>query len=107
MAEKFVRVNATLYKDMLKKVDSFAKKRHEDRSTAVRQLISIGLRERNKKEIVEAYRNNRITLREAAKLLSVDYWEVQDILAEEGIPISDLTENEIKSRMKKLKKDAF
>ncbi|MCK4492387.1 MAG: UPF0175 family protein [Candidatus Altiarchaeales archaeon] len=76
-------------------------------SIAIRQLISTRLPERNKKEIVEAYRNNRITLREAAKLLSVDYWEVQDILAEEGIPISNLTESEIKSRTKKIKKDAF
>ncbi|RLI88873.1 MAG: hypothetical protein DRO62_02865 [Candidatus Altiarchaeales archaeon] len=107
MAEKFVRVNATLYKDMLKRIDSFAKKRHEDRSTAIRQLISTGLRERNKKEVVEAYRDNRITLREAAKLLSVSYLEVQDILAEEGIPISDLTEGEAESRMKKVKKDTF
>ncbi|HDH41870.1 MAG TPA: ribbon-helix-helix protein, CopG family [Candidatus Altiarchaeales archaeon] len=107
MAEKFVRVNVTLYRDMLKEVDSFAKKRHEDRSTAIRQLISAGLRERNKKEVVKAYRDNRITLREAAKLLSVDYWKVQDILAEEGIPISDLTESEVKSRMKKVKKDTF
>ena len=37
----------------------------------------------------------------------MDYWKVQDILAEEGIPISDLTESEVKSRMKKVKKDTF
>lgn len=107
MAEKYVRVNVTLYKDMLKKIDSFAKKRQEDRSTAIRQLMSLALGERNRKEVVEAYRDNRITLREAAKLLSVDYWEAQDILAEEGIPISDLTEGEVESRIKKVEKDAF
>lgn len=107
MAEKFVRVNVTLYRDMLKKIDSFAKKRYEDRSTAIRQLMSIGLRERSRKEVVEAYRDNRITLREAAKLLSVDYWEAQDILVEEGIPVSDLTEDEVESRMKKVEKDTF
>ena len=39
--------------------------------------------------------------------MSVDYWEAQDILAEEGIPISDLTEGEVESRIKKVEKDAF
>ena len=105
MAERFVRVNVTLYRDMLERIDSFAKKRHEDRSTAIRQLMSVGLRERNKREVMEAYRINRITLREAAELLSVDYWEAQDILAEEGIPISDLTEAEAESRIRNTEKD--
>ena len=96
-----------IYWGMLERIDSFAKKRYEDRSTAIRQLMSVGLRERNKREVVEAYRINRITLREAAELLSVDYWGVQDILAEEGIPISDLTEAEVESRIRKTEKDVF
>ncbi len=70
--------------------------------------LPIGKLERSRKEVAKAYRKNRITLREAAKLLSADYREIQDILTEEGIPISNLTEGEAESRIKKkLKRHAL
>jgi len=107
MTKGFVRVNATLYEEMLRKIDLFARKRYEDRSTAIRQLISVGLLEENKREVVQNYMENRITLREAARLLGVDYWEVHNILAEEGVPVSDLTEKEVEGRVREIGKDSF
>ena len=54
-----------------------------------------------------AYRNKRITLREAADLRGTNYNEAQDILAEEGVPVTDLTEGEIAERKRKTGRDAY
>jgi metal-responsive CopG/Arc/MetJ family transcriptional regulator len=107
MNGKLVRVNVTLRKDLLEKVDEYAKKKYEDRSTAMRQLVSLGLQEGNKKDVAYAYKNKTITLREAAELLGTEYYETQDILAEEGVPVTDLTEGEIVERKKKGLKDKY
>ncbi|MBC7342760.1 MAG: UPF0175 family protein [Clostridia bacterium] len=58
-----------------------------DRSAAIQQLISIALREINKKEAVQAYREGRMTLRQCADMLGVDYFEFNEILDEQGTPI--------------------
>ncbi len=48
------------------------------------------------------YKNKKITLREAAELPSeTDYYGAQDILAEEGVPVTDLTKGKIENRKKK------
>jgi predicted HTH domain antitoxin len=60
-----------------------------------------------KHEVAEAYRIGRLTIREASDLLSTDYHTTQDILAEEGIPIADLTEAETKDRKQKTRKDEY
>jgi Arc/MetJ-type ribon-helix-helix transcriptional regulator len=90
------RVNVTMDEQLLERVDSFAKENYEDRSTAIRQLLAFALTERNKKKVLEGYADGRLTLREAAELLGVDYWELQSILAEAGVPVSSLTPDEIR-----------
>jgi predicted HTH domain antitoxin len=56
-------------------------------------------------DAVCSYKNKKITLREAADLLGTDYYRAQDILAEEGVPVTDLTKEEIEERKKKAVKD--
>jgi predicted HTH domain antitoxin len=53
------------------------------------------------------YKNKKITLREAAELLVTDYYGAQDILAEEGVAVSDLTAEEIEQRKKRAGKDKY
>lgn len=107
MADKYVRINATLGKEMYEKIDEYARKHHEDRSTAIRQLIAAGLVEKNKEKVLEAYRNNKITLREAAELLGLTYWETQDLLVENDIPIINQTKKETQEKTRKIKKDKY
>lgn len=59
------------------------------------------------KEILNNYRTRRITLREAAELLGVHYWEMQDILDSSGIPVSDISDEDIESRLTKTKSDSY
>ena len=61
----------------------------------------------HRKDVAYAYKNARITLREAAELLGTDYYSTQDVLAEEGVPVSDLTEGEIAERKRRAEKDRY
>jgi hypothetical protein len=54
-----------------------------------------------------SYKNKKITLREATELLETDYHGAQDILAEEGVAVTDLTSGEIEERKKKAAKDKY
>ncbi len=83
-----VRVNAVLDDDLLQRLDEFARERREDRSTALRQLIELGLRELAKRDALDAYRRGRMTLRELARRLNLGTWEAHDLLAAEGIAVA-------------------
>ncbi len=82
-----VRVNASLDETLLARIDAFAARRQEDRSTAIRQLVDLALRELAKSDALTAYRQGRVTLREFARLLALDVWQAQDLLAAEGVPV--------------------
>ena len=98
--EKVVRVNTTLYPELLKRIDFYAEQRLEDRSTAIRQLIAEGLKTELKAKAIESLKEKKLTVREAAELLDVEYWEMQQIMDEEGVNLIDISEEEIKKRQK-------
>jgi hypothetical protein len=83
-----VRVNTTLDDDLLERIDAFASERREDRSTAIRQLIDIALRELTKREALETYRNGRMTLREFATAMNLGTWSAHDLLLAEGVAVA-------------------
>ncbi|MGH9247827.1 MAG: ribbon-helix-helix protein, CopG family [Acidimicrobiales bacterium] len=85
------RVNATLDEDLLARVDEYAARNREDRSTAIRQLLDLALRELAKREAIEAHRGGRLTMRELARALGLDVWGAHDLLAAEGVAIAQGT----------------
>lgn len=96
--EKVIRVNTTLYPELLKRVDFYAEQRLEDRSTAIRQLIAEGLKKELKTKVIESLKEKKLTIREAAEILDVEYWEMQQIMDEEGVELIEVSENEIKKQ---------
>lgn len=96
--EKVVRVNTTLYPNLLKRIDFYAEQRLEDRSTAIRQLIAEGLKTELKAKVIESLKKNKLTVREAAELLNVEYWEMQEIMNEEGVHIIDISKKDVMKR---------
>jgi len=96
--EKVVRVNTTLYPNLLKRIDFYAEQKLEDRSTAIRQLIAEGLKKELKTKVIESLKEKKLTIREAAEILDVEYWEMQQIIDEEGVDIIDISEEEIKKK---------
>lgn len=93
--EKVVRVNTTMYPELLKRIDFYAEQRLEDRSTAIRQLIAEGLKTELKNKVIESLKKRKLTIREAAELLNVEYWEMQQIMDEEGVNLIDISEEEV------------
>jgi len=85
------RVNATLDRDLLERVDQYAARHREDRSTAIRQLLDIALRELAKHDGLHAYREGRLTLRDLALMLGLDIWATHDLLSAEGVAIAQGT----------------
>lgn len=49
-------------------------------------------------KVIENLKEKKLTFREAAELLDIGYWEMQQIVDEEGIPLIDIAEEEIKKR---------
>lgn len=101
---EFVRINATMPSKILKQVDAYAERMQEDRSTAIRQLIAKALLEEKKKRILDAFETHKLTLREAAEALGVGYWDLQELLQKEGIPLTDMTGIEIAEERKQIEK---
>jgi predicted HTH domain antitoxin len=66
---------------LLKAVKRRAKSEDIDESTAIRQLLSIGV----KNYAVDLYRDGKITLREASELADVTIREMIDILLDRGV----------------------
>ncbi|MDP9399309.1 MAG: ribbon-helix-helix protein, CopG family [Actinomycetota bacterium] len=82
-----VRINATLDEDLLARIDAYAEKHREDRSTAIRQLVDLALRDLAKREALTAFTQGRLTLREFARVLRLDIWSAHDLLAAEGVAV--------------------
>ena len=83
-----VRVSTTLDDDLLERIDAFARERREDRSTAIRQLVDIALRELSKHDALTAFRQGRITLRNFADALNLGTWAAHDLLLAEGVAVA-------------------
>ena len=97
-----VRVNTTLDDDLLERIDAFASERREDRSTAIRQLVDIALRELSKRDALTAYRQGRLTLREFADALHLGIWGAHDLLLAEGVAIAQGSPTETSSAIQSL-----
>ncbi|MCE7883018.1 MAG: ribbon-helix-helix protein, CopG family [Actinobacteria bacterium ATB1] len=80
-----VRVNAAMSKELVERIDEYARRNYEDRSTAIRQLVDFALRERALQEALSAYETGRLTIRELARSLGIDIWQAHDILAANGV----------------------
>jgi len=67
--------------DILKSVSYRAKKENVEESTAMRQLIKLGVVEYS----VQLYKRGEITLQEASRLSNISLRKMLDILLERGI----------------------
>lgn len=96
------RINATMDADLLARLDAFAARRFEDRSTAIRQLVDFALRELSKREALEAYTAGRLTLRELGDSLGLGAWATADLLAAEGVAAAQGARSETTSALEAL-----
>ena len=67
--------------DLIKAVKYRTEKEHVDESTAIRQLLHLGIKE----YAITLYKEGNLTLREAAHLCTISVREMLDLLTEHGI----------------------
>lgn len=83
-----VRVNATMDDELVARIDAYAERHLEDRSTALRQLADFALRELALRDALEAYRQGRVSLREFARALGLDIWAAHDVLRSNEVAVA-------------------
>ena len=84
---KLDRVSLTFPKEMLEKSEKIAKERLEDRSTVMRELLSLGLKQYMIKDALGKYSEGKFSMEKAAEMADVSIWKFLDILKERKVPI--------------------
>ncbi len=84
---KLGRISLTVPKELLEKSDKIAQEKLEDRSTVMRELLALGLKQYMIKEAINQYIESKISMEKAAELADVSIWKFLDILKERKIPI--------------------
>ena len=81
------RVSLTVPKEILEKSEKIAKEKLEDRSTVMRELLALGLKQYLIKEAIEEFNEGKVSLEKAAELADVSIWKFLDVMRERKIPI--------------------
>jgi len=84
---KVGRISLTIPKELLEKSDKIAKEKLEDRSTVMRELLNLGLKQYMIKDALNQYIEGKISMEKAAELADVSIWKFLDILKERKVPI--------------------
>jgi predicted HTH domain antitoxin len=95
MVEEQVTISARIQKSQAKEVERLAAMRGVDRSTVIRELLSMALREQKLKEALDLVRAKKVTVWRAAETAGVTYREMLGLLKMHNIPFP-LSEEELK-----------
>ncbi len=95
--EKIIQISTRVSKEILKKLEYLEKKEKMDRSTLLRKLISIGLKEYSTELALNSYFKGEVTAWKAAELAGLSLYEFIDLLKARRIPaqytLADLEED--------------
>ena len=84
---KVNRISLTVPKEILQKSDRIAKEKLEDRSTVMRELLNLGLKQYLLQEALKQYTEGKISMGKAAELAEVSVWKFLDEMKDKKIPI--------------------
>ena len=80
-----VTVTTRVEKEVLRDVDNVAKEKNMDRSTLLRNLIQIGLKEEKKEIVLKRYKSGKISMGKAKDELEMDTVDFIELMKSEGI----------------------
>lgn len=72
--------------ELLKKLEEVSKKKHIDRSTALKQILEIGLQKLKLEEALVDYQNGKISAWRASHSAEIPLWRFLEILKQRRIP---------------------
>lgn len=84
---KLDRISLTVPKEILEKSDKIAKDKLEDRSTVMRELLTLGLKQYLLQEALKEYTEGKVSMGKAAELANVSIWKFLDEMKDKKIPI--------------------
>lgn len=79
-------VTARLGKELVKEIQEIAREESIDRSSAIRRLIKMGLKEYKTEKALNLYRDGKVTLWRAAELAGDSLREMMDTIKARDIP---------------------
>jgi len=84
---KVNRISLTLPNEILDKSDKIAKEKLEGRSTILRELLFLGLKQYIIQDAINIYIEGKVSMEKAAELADISIWKFLDVLKERKIPI--------------------
>ncbi len=84
---KVDRISLTVPKEIVEKSDKIAKEKLEDRSTVMRELLALGLKQYMIQEAVKRYTDGNMSMEKAAEFADVSIWKFLDVMKDKKIPI--------------------
>src|SRR3989344_4026589 len=97
-------IGIRLDEDLLFIIDKIGKEETEDRSTTIRKLLNLGIKDILKIKAKEKYISGKITLSAATKIAKLSIWEMQSYLIELGYK-SEYSIKDLEEDMELLEKD--
>ena len=95
-------ITTRVSKEILEEIDKFSNEKRMDRATMLRNLIEQGLQDEKRKNVLQQYKNRKISLQKAAELLKIDLEEMLSIIKNEDLHL-DYTEEELIEDLKGLR----
>ena len=96
-------VGVRLTSEEIKAIEERAKEAAVDKSTALRQLLKLGIKQFNLERALDLYKQEKISLEKAAEIADISIWEMMDIMKEKGIT-SKLGKEDLEKGMKNIRK---
>jgi predicted HTH domain antitoxin len=84
---KINRISLTMPQDLLEKSEKIAKEKAEDRSTTMRELLRLGIKQHLIEKGVTFYVEGKGSVEKAAEIADVSLWKFMDILRDRKIPL--------------------
>ncbi|MBI1972656.1 UPF0175 family protein [Candidatus Woesearchaeota archaeon] len=84
---KINRVSLTVPAEILEQSEKIAKEKAEDRSTTMRELLRLGIKQYMAERALALYAEGKISLEKAAEMAEISLWKILDLLKERKIPL--------------------
>jgi predicted HTH domain antitoxin len=101
MGERIVTVSARIPRSQLREVERLAETRGLDKSSVVRSLLDLGIKETKLKEALDLVRERKVSVWRAARMAGTDYRTMLAALRTHNVPFP-LSERELQRELDEL-----
>ncbi|MEK6903506.1 MAG: UPF0175 family protein [Nanoarchaeota archaeon] len=84
---KISRVSLTMPQELLERSKEIAEENSEDRSTTLRGLLRLGIKQYLVEKGISLYAEGKVSLEKAAEIADVSLWKFLDMLKDKKIPL--------------------